>query len=323
MAGNDRLARLLFMVPYVVRRDGVPVSELAEKLGITPAQLEADLVLLSMVGQPPLTPDHLIDVYVEDDIVYVQLDQSLSRPPQLTQEEARALVLGAKLVGQQETLGEELERVLDKIIAVLNPVDKELVRSLTQRIGLWQDRPASAGLIQALRRAVEEHHEIVVDYYSASSDREKRYYLRPLAVITHSGSEYLVALDCDVDMHEKLFRLDRMGGLEPLPTRFEPPAEFNLRKFRTERLYFGGAEDFVAEVHLSARIAELVAEQFAPKDVCRQADGSIVVRLSTSSQAWLARWVLPFGVEAQVLHPPQMRAYLAEVCRSAGLIYRR
>mgnify|MGYP001327835368 CR=1 FL=1 len=31
--------------------------------------LEEDLDLLTMVGRPPLTPDHLIDIYVEDDVV--------------------------------------------------------------------------------------------------------------------------------------------------------------------------------------------------------------------------------------------------------------
>ncbi len=109
MSVNDRMGRLLFIVPYVAHRDGVPLQELAEKLQVTTAQIEADLDLLAMVGQPPLTPDHLIDLYVEDDIVYVDLDQSLSRPLQLTHEEASALVLSAKLVGDLGGLGQELE----------------------------------------------------------------------------------------------------------------------------------------------------------------------------------------------------------------------
>ena len=56
MTQRDRLGRLLFIVPYVAQREGVPLQELAELLGVRSAQLEADISLLSMVGQPPLTP---------------------------------------------------------------------------------------------------------------------------------------------------------------------------------------------------------------------------------------------------------------------------
>ncbi len=43
MSQRDRLGRLLFIVPYVANRDGVPVAELAEMLGVKPAQIEADI----------------------------------------------------------------------------------------------------------------------------------------------------------------------------------------------------------------------------------------------------------------------------------------
>ena len=153
MSVSDRLGRLLFIVPYVASRDGVPLAELAEKVGSTPSQIEADLELLGMVGQPPLTPDHLIDLYVEDDVVYVDLDQSLSRPLQLTHEEAGALVLGARLVGNLGGLGQELLLVLQKISDKLNPADRERIQVLSERIGIGSDSPADAAL--PLRQAVQ------------------------------------------------------------------------------------------------------------------------------------------------------------------------
>lgn len=321
MSLSERLGRLLFIVPYVARRDGVPVQELAQKLGITRAQIEADLDLLAMVGQPPLTPDHLIDIYIEDEVVYVELDQSLSRPPPLTHEEARALVLGAKLVGQHGGLGDELDRVLDKIVTLLNPVDQEMVRSLAKRIGLWQDAPSAPQAV--LRAAVAGGREIELEYYSVSSDRMKRYRLEPLALITHSGTEYVVALDLEAERHEKLFRLDRMGTVHETGRTFAPAADLDLEKFRTGRLYFGNVEDFEAEVRFSSAVAPLAAEHFARKDVQPSRDGSVAVRLSTSSAAWLARWVLPFGLDAEVLAPPRARAGIYALCTEAAAVYAR
>jgi proteasome accessory factor C len=319
---SDRLGRLLFIVPYVASRDGVPVAELAEKTGTTPAQIEADLGLLSMVGQPPLTPDHLIDLYVEENIVYVELDQSLTRPPRLTHEEARALLLGAKLVGTLGGLGQELDRVLDKILAVLNPVDRQVVRSLSQRVALWQDSPEPLEPVVNLRRAVEEQFEVEIEYYSLSSDRQKRYRLQPLALINHGGVEYLVALDVEAERHEKLFRIDRMASVELLASRFDPPDKLDLERFRRKKLYFG-TSGTQADVRFEGSVAREVSERFPDTEVETEPDGSVRARLSTSSPAWLARWVLPFGTGAEVVGPADQRDYLGRLCAEAAAAYGR
>jgi proteasome accessory factor C len=289
---------------------------------VTAAQIEADLDLLAMVGQPPLTPDHLIDLYVEDDVVYVDLDQSLTRPLTLTHEEARALVLGAKLVGSLGGLGQELEAVLNKIFALLNPVDQEIVRSLADRIGMWQDSAESLAPVSDLRRAIAERHEVELQYYSASSDRQKRYHLQPLALLTHTGVEYLVAFDAEAGRQEKLFRLDRMADVKPLSSTFEPPAELDLERFRRARIYAGDGGSG-AEVRFSAQVADQVRERFADAQREVEKGGTVKVRLSTSSPAWLARWVLPFGTSAEVLAPEEQRQYLARLCGEAAEAYGR
>jgi proteasome accessory factor C len=317
MSLNERLSRLLFIVPYVASRDGVPVSELAGKLGVKPAQIEADIELLSMVGQPPLTPDHLIDLYIEDDVVYVDLDQSLSRPPRLTHEEARALVLGAKLVGSQGGLGDALDTVVARIVSALNPVDQKALRSLGKRIAVGDDAPGHAPSAE-LRRAIDAHKEIELDYYSASSDQKKHYRLRPLALITHSAVEYLVALDVGAELHEKLFRIERMGALMVQSDVFTPPA-VDLERFRKTKLYAG--DGTAAEVRFAPKVAAQVAERFADAETKKQKDGGLTVRLTTSSQAWLARWVLPFGEDAEVLGPEDARLALRAICSEAAAAY--
>ncbi len=321
MSVTDRLGRLLFIVPYVAHRDGVTLQELAEKLGVTTAQIESDLELLAMVGQPPLTPDHLIDLYVEDDVVYVDLDQSLSRPLQLTHEEASALVLSAKLVGDLGGLGNELEAVLAKIAEHLNPAEKEMVAVLAERVGISRELPEGA-VSASLRKACEASREVALEYYSASSDRHKRYRAKPLGLVSHSGIEYVVALDIDEDDHEKLFRIDRIGSVQVTDRTFEKPRDFDLARFRTQRLYFG-ERAFTAEVWFSKAVAREVAERFSESDVTKEADGSLKVRVSTSSPAWLARWVLPFGEDARVLSPEQPRQYIADLMASAVTAYRR
>ena len=321
MSISDRLGRLLFIVPYVNHRDGVPLAELADTLGVTPQQIEADLDLLSMVGQPPLTPDHLIDLYVEDEVVYVELDQSLSRPLRLTHDEARAIVLGAKLVGNLGGLGDELERVLNKIMAVLNPVDREAVQTLSQRIAVQAEPIEPDARAVALRTAIDAKQLVQVQYYSASSDREKHYRLKPLVLLTHSGVDYLVALDVEAEDQEKLFRMDRVGAVQQTSELFEPPA-FNVEKFRTQRLYFG-TDHLTAAVRFPAHLASQLRERFAEHDLLILTDGSLEVRVSTSSVAWLTRWVLQFAQQAEVVGPPEICHTLRDLCYEAAVAYKQ
>ena len=65
-----RLRRLLAMVPWLARQDGPSVAEVCARFGITAAELQADLELLTLyVGVPPYTPDGLFDLSIEGDRV--------------------------------------------------------------------------------------------------------------------------------------------------------------------------------------------------------------------------------------------------------------
>lgn len=320
MRVTDRLGRLLFIVPYVLHRDGVPLRELAQVLRVSEQQIQADLDLLCMIGQPPLTPEHLVDIHVEDDIVYVELDQSLSRPLRLTHEEASALVLGAKLVGNLGGMGAELESVLARIIEHLNPVDRAAVQALSERVMVQGDGDAWAEQAALLRLAVSAHRVVRAPYYSVSSDRQKNYQLKPLALINHGGVDYLVALDAEAGDREKLFRLDRLGQVTVDEAQFTPPPAFDLEKFRKQQLYFGEGH-LSAEVRFPPALAPQLRERFAATDLLRDDGEAVEVRVATSSHAWLSRWVLAFGEEAEVLRPEACRAYLHKLCVEAAEVY--
>jgi proteasome accessory factor C len=95
---HERLRRLLFLVPYVAKRPGITVDELARASGMGKDELLKELDLLTLVGRPPFQPDDFIDLHVENDRVYVDLDQRFSAPPRLTAAEAAALAAAAELL---------------------------------------------------------------------------------------------------------------------------------------------------------------------------------------------------------------------------------
>ncbi|MEP6295696.1 MAG: protein pafC, partial [Ilumatobacter sp.] len=62
---QDRLRRLLVMLPWLMEAGEVPLADVADRFGMTPAQVTKDLELVAMCGLPPYV-DEMIDVFVDD-----------------------------------------------------------------------------------------------------------------------------------------------------------------------------------------------------------------------------------------------------------------
>src|SRR6478672_3904727 len=93
----QRLRRLLYLVPYVAKHpEGVPVDELAKKIGADRDELLADLDLLSQVGPPDGDPGEYLLVSVDEGRVFVDLAHRLTRPLRLTPAEGCSLLLGIR-----------------------------------------------------------------------------------------------------------------------------------------------------------------------------------------------------------------------------------
>jgi proteasome accessory factor C len=146
---RDRLRRLLLVVPYSVRHPGATVDELAARLGVEPAMLREDLDKLALVGRPPFSPDDFIDIYVEDDRVYVMLDQRFERPPRLTAPEAAALWASAQLM--RPAAKTALASAQEKLVAAVPESARELFERLAERVG--SEAAPMDDLLEPLARA--------------------------------------------------------------------------------------------------------------------------------------------------------------------------
>ena len=62
---EDRLRRLLVMLPWLMERGEVSVAETAQRFDLTEAEIAKDLELVAMCGLPPFV-DELIDVFIDD-----------------------------------------------------------------------------------------------------------------------------------------------------------------------------------------------------------------------------------------------------------------
>lgn len=291
---QERLRRLLFLVPYVSRHPGISLKELASELSVSKEELLSDLDLLTLVGRPPFQPDDFVDIYVENDRVYVDLDQRFKKPPRLTASEAAALAAAAKLL--QPAAGDALSSALRKLQQALPSQDQVRFKQLGKQIDAEQH--ASKDL-EPLTRAIRERKEVAFDYFSAHRGKTERRTTRPLELFAHRGHWYLSAF-CKSSDERRLFRLDRVREVRVLDSTFESNAE-------DQRTSLGKASTVTARVKFSATAAPYVKERFGNL-AHALLEGGVEVSLPLQSEAWLTQWVLSFGGEAEVLEPPSARA---------------
>lgn len=284
-SADDRLRRLLAVVPWVVSHDGPEMAEVCARFGIAEKELVEELELLWCCGVHPFTPDSLMDVSFEDGRVWIRYADWFDRPLRLTPEEGLALVAaGAALLAVPGTDPDgPLARGLRKLAGVLG-IDAEGAIEVT--LGAVPD-----GLLDSLRAAVADRTQVEIDYYVYGRDERTRRVVDPHAVFAAEGEWYLTGW-CHVAEAERRFRIDRIRSLVTLDQSFEPPATAPQ-----PGVFEARPEDPRVVLELTPR-ARWVAEQYPTESVEELPDGGLRVTLVIAERAWLERLLLRLGPEA-------------------------
>lgn len=286
----ERLRRLLFLVPFVSRNPGLTVDQVAKELGVSRDALLEELDLLTLVGRPPFQPDDFVDIYVEDDRVYVDLDQRLSAPPRLTAAEGVALAAAAALLkpGQSDALRSAIE----KLERVLPPHAVARFREMGKRLDVALEAPAG---LATLSQAIVEHRVVAFDYLPTSTGQPERRRVQPAELFSHRGQWYLAGFDVGRG-GERLFRLDRMGPPEVTAETFVPSPS------RRPSIPGAAESNERVTVRFEPATAPYVRERFGA-EARGLPDGRVEVDVPGDNPRWLTGWVLSFGGDAAVTRP--------------------
>ena len=285
---DARLGRLLAIVPWIAAHDGPTVEEVGRRFGVAEKDLLADLNLLFMCGVYPFTPDVLIDVNIADGRVWIDMADWFRRPLRLNAQEALALeaagraFLGFPGADQHGPLATALEK-LDDVLG--------LERGDSLEVALAEVEP---GVLQTLQAAVADREKVRIGYYSFGRDEHTERVVRPWRVFNTGGEWYLSGW-CERVEAERLFRLDRITGIEPTGDHFDgAPAA------RAAAVYHPAPEDPLWVLDLDPP-AHWVAEQY-PNESVEALDGRVLrVRLRAGQRAWMERLLLRGGPHVRVV----------------------
>lgn len=318
---SQRLEQLLLVLSYVRRHQGAPLGEVAEAVGLPPGALRQSIDMLSLCGKPPFNPDDLIDIWVDaDDRVYVELDQALGRPLDLTQQESMALSIALETMAGSGAgaYADAADSALRKLRAALGGrvMEKDEV---ARRIAVEGEDPNVGKRFRVLHRGLEEERVVEIEYYSAARAQPTRRRLRPYGLVQFRGSWYAIGFD-QLRGETRIFKLERMREVRLTTDRFVRPAAFDAGRYLEAGMLSGPLERR-ARLRFSSPAAQAIVDEWRPEQVAAQADGSVVLTLDFVDPEWVAGYALGFGEAAEVLDPPEVRRALAERCRAILRLY--
>lgn len=306
---EDRLLRLLDLVPYLLNHPGVEVSVAARDFNIPAAQLISDVELLFVSG-PRFYPDGLIDIQLEDDRIHVSDPQSLGDPIRFGLDEACALLVGLDTLMNLPGLPDDsaVRSAREKLRAGAGDAAR-MNDSIATRIAEDELAP----VIAAVRAGIEQRRQVHLRYVVPARDEVTERFVEPLRAFLHENAWYLDAW-CHRAGGRRNFRLDRIQSVEltDRPATVEagtPPPIFDP----------AGADTTV--VLVLAPGAQWIAQSYAAERTARTEDGRLAAEIRVSTTTWLPGLVASLGGECTIAEPAAERGkalHFAEAALAAS-----
>ncbi|MCU7726528.1 YafY family transcriptional regulator [Actinoplanes sp. KI2] len=306
----DRLGRLLNLVPYLLARPGILISEAAADLDVSERQLREDLELLWVCGLPGYGPGDLIDMALDGDRVTISHDAGIDRPLRLTQDEALALVVALRMLA--ETPGTGSRDVIERALAKIENAAGDLADA-----PVAVKLPANAEKLDKIRAAVEGGNALRMTYYTAARDETTERVVDPMRVLMVAGRAYLEAW-CRRAEATRMFRVDRIDAFTELDEPSAPPPEAAPQD--VSEGVFRPTADLPLMTLRIGRHSRWITEYYPVEEVRPSSSGfpgAWIVTMRITDLGWAQRLLMGLGPDVTVIGPPELLERLREQATAA------
>ncbi|MFC7384396.1 helix-turn-helix transcriptional regulator [Sphaerisporangium rhizosphaerae] len=310
MSTADRLPRLLALVPYLMSHPGAQVPEVARLFGLTEKQLVDDLQLVWMCGLPGHTPGDLIDVSWDGGEILIDNAETIARPLRLGIDEASALLVALRMLAELPEFAEG--DALARVIAKLERAAGEGAAAVSTQVAFELD--AAPDATTTVRQALREGRRLSLRYYVPGRDEITPREVDPTRLVMVDGRSYLEGWCYRAD-GMRLFRLDRIIGVEMLEVTASPPAEAEPIDV-TDGVFRPSPSDELVELELTP-VGRWVAEYYPCEEVTELGEGRLRVTLRARDQGWLVRLALRLGDSGRVVSPVSLADRVREAASAA------
>jgi predicted DNA-binding transcriptional regulator YafY len=316
-----RASRLLSILILLQLRGQLTAEYLAEEFEVSVRTIYRDIDALSAAGIP---------VYGDSGPGggFQLLNGYRTKLTGLDPQEAEAMLLiGLPGAAQAMGLGNAAARARNKLLVALPSAGRDEASRIAARFHLdtadWYRAARPTPFLAQVARAVLDRQLLAMTYQSWTAQRD--WTVEPYGLVLKAGNWYLVAKG-----HGKLrnFNVADILTLDALPSRFDPPEEFDLAAWWAE-----SAQAF--ETRLRPRTAKLRASPvgmqrlrllgtFAGEAIAKAGpadnDGWRIIKLPLETTESAAPMLLGIGPEIDVIEPAALRT---EIARLAEMVLKR
>jgi predicted DNA-binding transcriptional regulator YafY len=318
-----RASRLLSILASLDARGLVSATELASECEVSVRTIYRDIEALSAAGIP---------VYSErgSDGGYRMLDGYRMQLNALSPQEADALfMVGLSGPASDLGLGAVMVAAQNKILSAMPAHLRAGAEQMRARFHLdapaWFAHAEQPEYLQAVAAAVWEQRAVRIRYQSWKGEKFRE--VEPLGLVMKSGSWYLAA---QIDGTVRTYRISRILELTPCDYRFERPAGFDLARYwrdATDRMEADMHRN-TAGIRLSptgVKMLEMVTSPFVMEatriEDHADANGWRRASMPIGSIRQACVELLKFGIDVEVLEPPELRAKMAEISCAMNNMY--
>lgn len=285
---------------------GYPISALCRELDLTYSQLAQVADLLSRCEVPPGDPSDIITVEMEGDRITIAFADYFQGPLRFSAEEALALRLAMEWCKAQAVPWmDSADQLLAKLAAVL---DEHETNGDREQV-VVSPRSTPPVDLECLSEAARLCHVVQFVYYAQYKDETRRRVVWPISLFHTGEAWYLKAYVPEVNGYRR-YHTGRMHEVTVLDEEYDPaslPSEGP-----TEPIFDWKAEAVPVRLWFSPTVAVPAREMFADQTVESLPDGGVIVHTHAYGPAFIRRCVLAYGEEAEILDPPELRAYMRD-----------
>jgi len=312
-----QLRRILQLIPMLADGETHPVAAVAGLAGIDRETLFQDIESISERFEAPGGFVAGLQIFIEPNDEISVIPNHFLRPMRLTRGELCALELGLAMLRAERPAEEHraIDRArirLEKVIATLPEDDAE------DSLRVASTAPGAGDLehLRLLRDSFRGRRKVRLRYARAADEEPSSRVICPYAIVFSEQMWYVVA-HCESTDGIRIFRLDRIAGVEQLEARFDSPRDFSLDAIVRDGRAFHSESAGALRVRYSPKVARWIAER---EGKTLAEDGSLTVEHPLADEEWAVRHVLQYGPEAEVLAPEKVKLKIVE--RLQGILDR-
>ena len=314
MPRGNQFTRQWRLLQLLDRPAGVSVTAAAEDLSCTVRTIWRDLRVLEDAGLPIYdepAADGRRGLWKVDEAFRKRL------PLKLTLSQLTALLMSQELLAPPGNgiLGPAVTSAFEKISGILSKDALALIAEMRKTIGVRAfgaklQAPAAEHL-PILQEASARRRTVRISYYSYHRDEETERLVDSYHVTYFNGGLYLVGY-CHLRQAMRVFAVERIRRVGALARQFEIPRGFDVQQYLDSAWGMIQGDLVTVRVIFARDLARYIRERmWHPSQRFRDLpDGRLELTLRVADPLEVRRWILGYGVQAEVVEPPAMRESL-------------